>query len=201
MTRGWWAVPILACLALAGCGQDKAVRDDGAITFRVNPDLLGERFDRSGSGLSLRAPAGWSALPDSAISAAMDRLRASGSTIGVSEPVLLALYRDDRDGASLAVSSYAIELPPASRDSLALLHLRTMKQRHASGQVADGRFVYRGYEIVQIRAVDAQSVAFKLLLSRPSHALVQLDYVVPRNVYSRELEAVESSIGSLEPKS
>lgn len=192
---------MIACLALAGCAREEVARSSGDISFRVNAALLGERFEGPGSGLTLQAPAGWTPLPDSSLAAAMERLRGAGTAIGTVEPELLALYREAADGALLAVSRYALELPPASRDSLALLHLRRMRERNAGGQVADGRFTYHGFEIVQLRAVDAQTVAFKLLVSRPSRALVQLDYVVPRSVYSRELEAVESSIGSLEPRS
>ena len=200
MTRTWTRLPLLALVLVAGCGEESA-RQNEPLTFRVNPDRLGERFERPGTGVTLRAPAGWHALPESLVSAAMDRLRASGAGIGATEPEMLALFRGTPEGATLAVSRYDFELPPASRDSLALLHLRTMRLQHPQAQVDDGRFVYRGFEIVQLRAVDSLSVAFKLLLSRKAQPLVQLDYVVPRSVYSRELESVESSIGSLEPRS
>jgi hypothetical protein len=140
-------------------------------------------------------------MPDSLVLAAMMRLRGSGAAVGTSEPEMLALYRSPEEGATLAVSRYATELSKPSRDSLALLHLQAIKQQHPGAEVADGRFVYRGFEIVQFRSVDSTTIAFKLLLSRAAKPLVQLDYVVPRGSYSRELEAIESSIGSLEPRS
>lgn len=199
MTRLRTLLLLLLMLA-AGCGKE-AERKSDAITFRVNPERLGERFESPGTGLSLRAPAGWNALPESLVSAAMDRLRAAGTAIGVAEPEMLALYRGAPEGSTLAVSRYDAELPPASRDSLAILHLSAMRLQHPAAQVDDGRFVYRGFEIVQLRSVDSVTVAFKLLLSRKAQPLVQLDYVVPRSAYSRELESVESSIGSLEPRS
>jgi len=192
--------PVLAVALAAGCG-DGSSRQEGPLTFRVDPARLGQRFERTGAGFTLRAPAGWEALPDSLVSAAMARLRDAGAEIGLREPEMLAVYRAAPEGATLAVSRYDAELPPASRDSLALLHLATMRRQHPGGQVDDGRFVYRGFEIVQLRAVDSVTVAFKLLLSRKSRPLAQLDYVVPRSIYSRELESVESSIGSLEPRS
>jgi hypothetical protein len=201
MTRGWWTPAVIAAFALAGCGAGESSQRAEAMTFRVNPERLGARFADTGAGFTLAAPAGWDALPESLLAAAMDRLRAGGEAPAGAEPALLALYREEPEGALLAVSSYAREFTPSSRDSLAMLHLRAMQKRHAGGQVADGRFVYRGYEVVQIRAVDDRAVAFKLFLSRPGRSLVQLDYVVPRGIYPRELEAVESSIGSLEPKS
>ena len=200
MTRAWSLLPLAVVLLVAGCGKEEAKQGD-ALTFRVNPDRLGDRFESPGTGLTLRAPAGWNALPESLVLAAMDRLRAAGTGIGDTEPEMLALYRGAPEGATLAVSRYDVELPSSARDSLALLHLQAMRRQHPAAQVDDGRFAYRGYEVVQLRAVDSLTVAFKLLLSRKSQPLVQLDYVVPRSVYSRELEAVESSIGSLEPRS
>jgi len=202
MTRGCWTAAVVVVFALAGCGAGESSHKAEAMTFRVNPERLGARFADAGAGFTLGVPAGWDPLPESLLAAAMERLRASDqATGGDAEPALLALYREEPEGALLAVSTYAGEFAPASRDSLAMLHLRAMQKRHAGGQVADGRFVYRGYEVVQIRAVDDHAVAFKLFLSRPGRSLVQLDYVVPRGIYPRELEAVESSIGSLEPKS
>jgi len=204
VTRPRTLVPLLvwslAAALAAGCG-DGSSRQEGPLTFRVDPARLGERFEHPGTGLALRAPAGWDALPDSLVRAAMARLRESGAAIGSREPEMLAVYRGAPEGATLAVSRYDAELPPASRDSLALLHLATLRRQHPGAQVDDGRFVYRGFEIVQLRAVDSVTVAFKLLLSRKARPLVQLDYVVPRSIYSRELESVESSIGSLEPRS
>ncbi len=191
---------LVPALLLAGCERDSSRREE-PLSFRVSPERLGDRFEDSGIGLSLRAPAGWDAMPDSLVRAAMDGLRASGAAIGTREPELLALFRRSPEGATLAVSRYQDTLEPAARDSLALLHLRAMRRQHPDGRVEDGRFVYRGFEIVQFRAVDSTTVAFKLLLSRTARPLVQLDYVVPRSVYSRELESVESSIGSLEPHS
>jgi hypothetical protein len=55
--------------------------------------------------------------------------------------------------------------------------------------------------VLQFRVVDAREVHFKLLIRRPRTAPFQLDYVVPRGVYERELESIESSIGSLRPMS
>jgi len=193
------ALALLVGLA-SGCGEGRSGAE-GALTFRVDPARLGARFEHRGAGLALRAPAGWDALPDSLVNAAMARLRDAGTAIGTHEPEMLAVYRAVPEGATLAVSRYDGELAPAARDSLALLHLATMRAQHPGGQVDDGRFVYRGFEIVQLRAVDSTTVAFKLLLSRKARPLMQLDYVVPRSIYSRELESVESSIGSLEPRS
>ncbi|MEO5618321.1 MAG: hypothetical protein ABIS67_11155, partial [Candidatus Eisenbacteria bacterium] len=102
MTRTWPWIPLLAVLLVAGCGKDSS-RKNEPITFRVNPDRLGERFERPGTGLTLRAPAGWDALPESLVSAAMDRLRATGTGIGTTEPEMLALYRGAPEGATLAV--------------------------------------------------------------------------------------------------
>lgn len=193
------AVSIIALMLLAGCASDSR-HESSALSFRVDPARLGDRFEDPGAGLALRAPAGWGAVPESLLAAARARLHEVAPQ-AADEQQMLALYRQADDGAMLIVSRFAAEVPAASRDSLALLHLRKLKAEHPGAQVDDGRFTYHGYEIVQLRTVDSTTVAFKLLLSRAALPLVQLDYVVPRSAYPRELESIESSIGSLEPKS
>ena len=195
------AATLMCCVALAGCTRQDAIPSQGSIEFRVDPARLGARYADASAQLALRAPAGWSAVPDSLIAEAMTRVRATEPAAATGRLTLVAMYRQEPEGASLAVSRFGGAMSAAARDSVALVYLRNLRAAGPTAKVDDGRFLYHGFEIVQFRAVDDRRVAFKLLVSRPSQSLVQLDYVVPRNVYSRELEAVESSIGSLEPSS
>ena len=198
MPRSPVAIAVLAVAALlAGCTKQSEVAQRGSIEFRVNAERLGARFEHSGTRLALRAPAGWNPLADSLIAEAMRRVGADAQN----GPVLIAMFRQEPEGAALTVSGYPASLGLPALDSLAVARLAALRTAHAGAKIDDGRFSYHGYEIVQFRTVDAQMVSFQLLVSERTQPLMQLDYVVPRSIYPRELESVESSIGSLEPLS
>jgi hypothetical protein len=167
----------------------------------VNPARLGEQFNDPSRTFAIRAPAGWSPLPAAIIHEAMRRVPESGRTDVALHPRMLALYRQDPEGASLAVSAFAGSLGEEERRTLAARYLGSLKSRFPQAKVEEGRFTYRGFDVVQFRVVDPQQVLFKLLVSRSDGPLYQLDYVVPVAVYQRELESIESSIGSLRPTS
>lgn len=196
MTRSAPAV-LIALAFLGGCARQEAIPRQSSIEFRVNAARLGSRFADSLARLALRAPSGWDALPDSLIAEAMRRVGASAAR----GPIMLAMYRQQPEGAVLSVARYPAGFVGPGFDSMAVARLGALRRAHPGAQIVDGRFSYHGFEIVQFRTVDASSVEFQLLVSGDLHPLVQLDYVVPRSVYPRELESVESSIGSLEPLS
>jgi hypothetical protein len=193
----------LACVLAGGigCGRPKPAARAEEITFRVDSTRLGERFEDAARSLTLSAPAHWAPLPAEAIEEGMRRLRAAAGPDSTREPRLLALYREDPEGASLAVSGFDRAFSGAALDSLGREHLTRLKARTPDGRVDQGRYSYRGFDVLQFRVVDLRAVHFKLLVNRPRTALLQLDYVVPRGVYERELESIESSIGSLRPLS
>jgi len=191
----------VACLAALGCGPGKQAPPAAEMAFRVDSTRLGERFEDPGRALALRAPVRWKPLPAAAIEEGMRRVRAAAGADSAHEPRMLALYREEPEGASLTVSHFAREFTATARDSLAALYLARLKSRFQQGQVDQGRFQYRGFDVIQLRVVDSQAILFKLLISRPRIALFQLDFVIPRGAYDRELESIESSIGSLQPLS
>lgn len=188
-----------ALLAALGCGPARQVPPASEIAFRVDSTRLGARFEDPGRGFGLSAPAGWTPLPASAIEEGMRRVRAAAGADSAREPRILALYRAEPEGASLALSDFSREFSASARDSLAARYLARLKARFRAGQVDQGRFTHRGFDVLQLRAVDSLAVQFKLLISRPRMSLFQLDYVIPRGAYERELESIESSIGSLRP--
>jgi len=200
MRRSPWLV-FGALLAVLGCGRAKQAPRSAEITFRVDSTRLGERFEDPARGLALSAPALWAPLPAAAFDEGMRRVRAAAGADSAREPRMLAIYREEPEGASLAVSNFTREFSTAARDSLAARYMALLKTRFPGGQVDQGRFTYRGFDVIQFRVVDSKVVQFKLLISRPRIALFQLDYVIPRGAYERELESIESSIGSLRPLS
>jgi hypothetical protein len=180
-------------LGLACCGIACAptARDD--VEFRVDAHRLGERF-RAPGAFELQAPAGWEALPETLLAEA--RARSASQPQGVETPRLRAVYRQ-RDGAALAISEFSKTLDPRARASMLERITAALRERYPEARVEPGHFRYRGLQVGQVMLHDSTRVVFKLLVERERSPLYQLDYVIPRLVYRRELESVESSIGSL----
>ena len=151
---------------------------------------LGARFEAPG-GFQVQAPRGWEPVSAATIALATQRVRHEDA------PTLLAVYRQP-DGSALAVSAYPFRLEAEARDSLLRRVESAWRTRNPSARVRRGRFRHGGADVSQLLIADTSQVVFKLLVAGPGGPLHQLDYVIPRALYRRELEAVESSIGSIQ---
>ena len=68
----------------------------------------------------------------------------------------------------------------------------------ATMDIKQAYYPYRGLKIFQMRMESEQMIAFKLIIPQTDTSSFQLDYVIPKAVYLKNLEAIESSIGSLQ---
>ena len=180
---------MLAMLLISSwsCSPTERTADD--LSFRVDSARLGARFEAPGA-FQVQAPRGWEPVSADTVALAMRRVRHDDA------PMLLALYRQP-EGSALAVSAYPFRLDAQGRDSLLERVERDWRTRNPSARVQRGRFRHGGADVSQLLIADSSQVVFKLLVAGPGGPLHQLDYVIPRSVYPRELEAVESSIGSI----
>ena len=186
---GLAAVLAIACVG-PGCAPSRPSDD---VQFRVTESRLGARF--AARAFEVRAPRGWSAVPDSTIDRAM-RVAEIDPVLRTG-PRLRAVYQSS-DGAALAISEFPLPSTPHVRDSLSARIERGLRAQYPAARIAPGRFRYHGLDLTQLMVSDSSRVLFKLLVERPGASLYQLDYLIPRGIYRRELESVESSIGSLQ---
>ena len=189
------AAPFLA-LAWLGCAASPDATS-GEVQFRVESARLGQRFVAHGA-FALNAPAGWEPVPDSILARVMSSV--SSRDLAENSPRLRAVYRQD-GGAALAISEFPPELDAGDRASMLKRVTSELRARYPGARVEPSRFRYRGFAIQQVMLNDTTRVVFKLLVERPGSRLYQLDYVVPLGIYRREMQSVESSIGSLETRS
>ena len=180
---------VLATLLTSSWGCSPAERTAEDLSFRVDSTRLGARFDAG--ALQIQAPRGWEPVSADTIAMVMRRVRHED------DPTLLALYRQP-EGSALAVSAYPYRLEAQARDSLLRRVESDWRTRNPSARVQRGRFRHGGADVSQLMIADTSQVVFKLLVAGPEGPLHQLDYIIPRSVYRRELEAVESSIGSIQ---
>jgi hypothetical protein len=181
---------ILAALLASSWSCSPAQRTTDDLSFRVDSTRLGARFEAPGA-FQVQAPLGWEPVSAETIALVMQRVRHDDA------PMLLALYRQP-EGSALAVSAFPFRLEAKARDSLLRSVESDWRTHNPSAHVQRGSFRHGGAEMSQLMIADSSQVVFKLFVAGPEGPLHQLDYVIPRSVYRRELEAVESSIGSIQ---
>ncbi len=67
----------------------------------------------------------------------------------------------------------------------------------ADSDVRQGKFNHGDYAIYQTLVMTKDSAIFKLVIPQPAGKSFQIDYVIPFAFYKQNLEAIESSIGSI----
>lgn len=155
--------------------------------FAVVDALLGPEVVFQDPPYSLRPPLGWERIDPQRRDALLARLSSASGPDPGSLPVELFA---DSTGALLTVSRW---------NSAASTWKEALRQQMADyagapeGSVTHAEFLLAGRPCLQTRVVDAQRVAFKLLLADG----LRLDYILPAGAYAQQAERLESSIGSV----
>ncbi len=108
---------------------------------------------------------------------------------------LLAIYKSDSTNCALIIS----ELPESSYDIIKGLLSKDNyyhEQDSIWTKIQSSIFIYKTYEIIQSVFQNSDLVIFKLLAHRLSE-FYELDYIIPRSEIEKNIQSVESSIGSL----
>ncbi len=71
-----------------------------------------------------------------------------------------------------------------------------LRDSFKSDQITRGQFSVDNVEVVQYLITTPETVAFKLFC-RVAGNYYQIDYFIPRTIYEKKLESIESSIGTL----
>lgn len=182
---------ILATLTLWACSSDKSSVD--TVSFTVNPELLGDRFENTSDGFSLQAPVEWVAAPESVLDQIHEQMPTTADP--KTSPEIIALYRNAGIGAHLAVGRYADGMDVEQCAAVVDMHATNLGSQFGNDRVKKDRFTYKDSPVDQLMVLGDDLVIIKLFVH--GHAMYQLDYVVPRSGYESQLRAIESSIGSV----
>ena len=190
---------IVALITFVVCIKNEANKKQEIeeLSFAVNPSLLGPEYKNRELGFSFSPPRGWEKMPQETVEKAKKHLeQTTKPSAGVSVD-LEQFFLDRKSGASCVIS----RLSKISLDSLGMLNLNTYKSdiiaKFPNSKVREGQFALQDFLVHQILIMSENTVSFKLIFPRTSKKSFQLDYVVPRAIYEENVEAIESSIGSL----
>jgi hypothetical protein len=198
-TRALIGVGLLLSL-FAGCGREK--KDDFAsveqLDFSVNPSLLGPAVTDSSARITLRPPVFMLAVDPARFADIQERAR-SGQRSGdpfAFEPIM---FFAKPDGASYCTVARFLHPPPGGMNREWIDRCRgATRKMVAPAEVKDDMFRTHDLVVLQFVILTPQLAMFRLICQGPGPAPVRVDYVVPRAEYQAQVDAIESSIGSLQ---
>jgi len=173
-------------LILISCQQSKEKVVEAE--FNLNKSLLSDSSFISKTGFSVYPPKNW--LKTDSYSTELQN-----KILNRLDNKLLAIYKSDSTNCTLIIS----ELPDNNFDNIRRLFKKSNSYATKDSmwtKIEYSIFKYKTYEIIQIVSQNSEMIVFKLFTHRLSE-LYELDYVIPRSEINLNMQAVESSIGSL----
>ncbi len=183
-------IPVMLAISICGC-NGKQNKD---MTFKINPALLGPVYKNTELGFSFSAPAGCQQIAGEVLDAAKQQLQ---NQVAASDSFYLAVEEIfmNPDDEFLCILS---TMPRMHGKSASSDYMMTVAEKFKSHNVRQNSFTYHGFTIHQTLVMTDDKTIFKLFVPRDNHKSFQIDYIVSSKNYQKNLEAIESSIGSLE---
>ncbi len=164
------------------------------LTFDVNADLLGPEVVDSSLHITLSPPRNWNPIPEEALTQVKVKSKdILGQTIEL-EPC--HIFGNEQSRTMCFVS----RLRSLNIDNFETL-MEDLKKAYYSklkdSRIDSATYFKDEFMVHQLMVNTSQYVLIKLFLDSPDIPVFEVDYVVPLEVYGKELRAIESSIGSI----
>jgi hypothetical protein len=185
---------IAAMAVLSMCTEKKGDKRTSDMTFKVDMALLEEPLRDEKLGISFSPPKGCVPVSPKILQQTKTLLE---QHMGLNDPLLVQprhIFLNQEARFLCALS----RLPTVHNDSSLAAYKKYVSDKMAMMDIKQAYYPYRGLEIFQMRMESEEMIAFKLIIPQTDSSSFQLDYVIPKPVYMKNLEAIESSIGSLE---
>ncbi len=185
-----WLFALITVFLIFSCGKE---RDE--MEFNVKPELLAGRYQNKTFGFSFSPPKGCIELPDSLAKPLAEQLKSKiSATQDISvEPV--EFFVNEEDMLICIVS----ELKNfQANDGTIQQYQQMIRQTARNNNIQQTSYRYHKFQIFQSLIMSNDMVQFKLFFPQKDKPSFQLDYVVPKSLYVKYVEAIESSIGSVE---
>lgn len=183
----------LVLLTLLSCsGSEKSAELASDLKFDVNPLLLDEDFSDSLTGMRLKIPLGWENLSTSK----SESLKSKFEVHLQQDSSIVAIYIDTLNQASLIISrKYQWDDSDLKRmyntpDSV-------FNEAKQWDPIMKSDFMLNGLSVHQFLLQNKELVNFKLICGKGMGRKFQIDYVIGRATYLKQVKKVESSIGTI----
>jgi hypothetical protein len=193
-------VSILLAIFFFACSGERERQEKAVIEmqFEVDQALLGSRVAADTHGVQFHPPFGWDQVSPDVIDEAYRMTVPDEEVQNTFDIRPEYIFLNQQNGSSLIVSSVRISDPELDRERVLREFKNTLADRSDETSVRQTDFMKDGIHIHQFLIQSDEVVNFKFLMFTKTDALLQLDYVVPKNVYPAESKAIESSIGSIQ---
>jgi len=179
---------LLGLSVLLGCSEKREDGRTGDMTFKINSALLGERYVEDDLGVSFAPPKNCLPVAPEILEQAITGLR---QQIGVDDTMFVRprqIFLNQEEGFLCAISRLPVL---QDNDSSLAVYRENISEKAAEMEVRQDNYPYRGLEIHQMRMESEQTITFKLIVPQTAGNSFQLDYVIPKSVYIKNLEAIE----------
>ncbi|MBN2000029.1 hypothetical protein JW935_20930 [candidate division KSB1 bacterium] len=190
MTRKYLLFLWIFFILMSGCGTKR----NNDMTFKVNPSLLEPVYKNEELGFSFCAPKGCKDIASDVFDAAKQQLQ---NQVSASDSFYLSVEKINYnpDEQFLCVVS---SLPQFQGKSGVSDYLMVIAEKFENSNLRQNVFTYHGFTIHQTLVMTDDKTIFKLFIPQADFKSFQIDFIVDKNNYQKNLEAIESSIGSLE---
>jgi hypothetical protein len=179
----------LSMLFIISCNADDYEQKDETMQFYVDTSLLSTSIYLEDSNISLRPPLGWDAISDIEFEQLSKSIQ-NGDNIF---DIRLNRVFKSVDGALMIISQVQSKLynfgyvPPDYVDLLS--------EQFNIENIPTLKFPINKIPIIQYLINTDDFVIIRFFIG--SNISYQIDYIIPRNIYEKELKKIESSIGSI----
>ncbi len=184
---------LLATIGFVSCNNDDPHESENTIEFRVNPEWVGPAIADSSLGISFQPPASCIKMPASfvdEVQAELVKQFAQSDDFSI-EPA--HIFIDEQNSFVCLIST----LPDVNSDSTADDYKAELYETWQENDVEQTEFIYNKFIIYQTLVMSPVRVQFILVVPRSAQSSFRIDYIIPKENYSGQIEAIESSIGSL----
>ena len=163
------------------------------LSFHVDETLLDTSVSDPNLNIKMSPPKGW--LHINSVSLAQINAELNAQLRQGQEHVSLQwIFWQESLGAACCVSSD----DKASLDGFVNSWASILKGMYPSAKVLRTAFLKDGLLIYQFMIDTREIVHIKLIFKSDENPVCAVDYLIPKNVYMKELRAIESSIGSIQ---
>ena len=182
----------LSIFFIISCNTDDFDQKNDAMQFYVDTSLLANSIYLENSNISLRPPVDWVPISN-------DEMERLSKTIQGGENIFqikLKKAYNSPEGALLIITQVSSKIknfgyiPPD--------YVELLSEQFNIENVPFDIFDIHKVPIRQYLINAKEVVIIKLFIS--ANTDYQLDYIIPRNIYEKELKKIESSIGSIKKK-
>jgi hypothetical protein len=196
--RFWWknnlVLMVLCCTVLACANKDEPRKSIPLVKFDVNPQLLGDSIVSNLLAVKFSIPKHWKRLPP-AIEEQV-RVRLAEVNVGDIRPEPLYIFVEGKSNATLTVSSLTFAALGSSVAQQREVYVRRITTQIDTTKLQVSEFRKDNMHLTQCVIRSSEKILFRVLVEAKKQ-LLQFDYAIPLTVYTQEIKAVESSIGSI----